>query len=331
MKRRGYKALLAAGVLALAWFGPAAALEIVYPADKTYVLRSDFLIIKGGETPALEGMTISINGAKSELIDVSAADYRAAFGDFLILEPEFDPGRNQVEVDGYAGGKKVVSARADLFYLDGDPTAIPPAGYAPFVMHLPEKEKLCAGCHNMTPDKAELAAEDAATNPCASCHRRMLNEKYVHGPAGVWRCAYCHDAGSKPARYRARSAGASLCNECHLDKVRQYNANKFVHGPVGVGLCGTCHDIHASANPAQLLAPVNQVCLGCHAPIATDMHVVRGVGGKGHPLEGVADPSQPGRTLSCASCHDPHGGQARSFFVRGITNRFALCQLCHEK
>ena len=65
---------------------------------------------------------------------------------------------------------------------------------------------------NMNPDQAELKAEDAAANPCASCHRRMLNEKYVHGPAGVYRCAYCHDPASRPSKYRARSTVAGRNN-----------------------------------------------------------------------------------------------------------------------
>jgi predicted CXXCH cytochrome family protein len=321
-------ALLAGGALAPR---PAQSLELVYPADKTYFLRSDFLIIKGGAAPPLEAIAVEINGAKSEPIDISAADYKAAFGDFLILQPDFDPGKNAIKLEGYAGGKQVAAAAAQVWYLDGDPTALPPAGYAPFVMHLPQKEKLCAPCHNMSPGQAELAAETEGANPCASCHKRMLAKKYVHGPAGVYKCAYCHDPASQPSRYRVRAHDAVLCNECHLDKVKKFNTSKFVHGPVGAGLCSVCHDPHASDQPAQLLAHANAICLGCHDQVDKAVHVVRGVGGKAHPLKDVPDPSNPGRMLTCASCHDPHGGQGNYFFARGLTGRFALCQLCHVK
>jgi len=330
LKKMMLAMLLAAGCSVLLPLRPALGLEIVYPSDKTYVVRSNFLVIKGGAQPPLEGMTVEINGAKSDLIDVAGADYRAAFKDMLILQPQFDPGKNVVTVEGYAGGAVVASAKAEIYYLNGDPSAIPPAGFAPFVMHLPQKEALCAPCHNMRPDKAEMLLESAAANPCASCHRRMLDHKYVHGPAGVYRCGYCHDAGSQP-RYKPRVEGAKLCMECHEDKMRGYNANKYVHGPVGAGLCLVCHDAHASEYPGQLLATTNQICVGCHDTVKRGEHVGRGVGGAGHPLDGVPDPTRPQRMLSCASCHDPHGGEVSALFRRGIKGRFSLCQMCHKK
>jgi len=309
----------------------ASALEIVYPEDKTYFQRSDFLILKGGSAPPLQGMTVDINGAKSEIIDISASEYKAAFGDFLILQPAFDPGKNEVVVDGYAGGQKVASAKATIYFLDGDPSAIPPSEFRPYVLHTPAREKLCVPCHNMNPDQAELASSDVTTHPCASCHSRMLNHSHVHGPAGVFRCVDCHDPASKPNKYQVRAKGAELCMECHLEKMRKFNENKYVHGPVGAGLCLVCHNAHASEFPAQLHAKTNVICLGCHDKVKKEVHVGRGVGGKGHPLEDVMDPTNPGRELSCASCHDPHGGQASALFRRNITSRFALCQICHLK
>lgn len=331
MNRTILTALLPLLCCILLWPGQALSLEIVYPADKTNFPRSNFLILKGGQNPALEGMSVEINGAKSDIIDISGADYRAAFADFLILQPTFDPGKNRVVVEGYAGGKKVSTASADVYFLNGDPSAVPPAEYRPFIMHLPEKEALCAPCHNMNPDTAELRAESEQHNPCASCHRRMLNEKYVHGPAGVYRCVYCHQTDSRPAKYQVKSHDARLCNECHMEKVEEFKTNPYIHGPVGAGLCSVCHDAHASENPGQLLASTNVVCLGCHEKIAKDAHVVRGVLGKGHPVEGLPDPSNPGRELSCASCHDPHAGANNYLFQRGITGRFGLCQICHKK
>lgn len=317
------------GIVLLAATG-ASALEVVYPSDKTWFVRSNYLILRAGGNPAPEAVTVEINGSKSDPIDISGEEYRSAFGDFVILQSEFDAGRNVIRVEGLSGGKKTAEAKAEVFFADKQ-TVVPPGEFGRFAMHLPDKEALCAPCHKMNPGAADLRASSAKANPCASCHGRMLAKKYVHGPAGVWNCAYCHPSDTRPAKYQARDGDAKVCNECHSDKVKEFRANKFVHGPVEAGLCSACHDPHATDNPAQLHAPINELCLGCHDAIGKGVHVLRGVGGKGHPLKGVKDPSNPGKMLSCTGCHDPHGGKASALFRRGIESRFTLCQLCHQK
>lgn len=307
------------------------ALEIVYPADKTVVSRSDFLIIKGGEKPAFEALIVEINGSATEPIAIDSPEYKAAFADFLILEPAWDAGKNTLIVRGIANGKEAASARAEIFFRSADdPAAIMPPGFKPFVMHLPEKESLCAPCHNMKPTPAQLKSA-TGDNPCASCHKRMLARKFVHGPEGVFQCSDCHSSDSKPARWQVTKPILSLCGECHTDKIDEFRKSAFVHGPVAVGDCTICHDPHAAEQPAQLVAPVNPLCLGCHSDVLRTSHVLRGVGGKGHPLDKVRDPSNPERTLSCVSCHNPHGGAAKSFFRKGATSYFNLCQICHKK
>lgn len=310
----------------------AMALDIVYPADKTVVVRSDFLVVKVGETPAVDALTVEINGVTSDAIDIGSPEYRAAFRDFVILQPEWDKGKNSLRVRTYSGGKTVGEATAAFVYIAGDdPAAVLPPGYRRFVMHLPEKEALCAPCHNMNPDKAQLSGATAADNPCASCHQRMLAQKYVHGPEGVFQCVDCHDGASRPARWQVTKTNLVLCGECHTDKIVEFRKNAFVHGPVGVGDCTVCHDPHASNYPGQLHAAINPLCLGCHATVRNGQHVLRGVGGAGHPLDKVKDPANPGGDLTCASCHDPHGGASQYFYQKGIASRMSLCQLCHKK
>ena len=319
-------------LLLLVLAGPVSALELVYPADGTYVVRSDYLVIKGGETPLLDGISIEINGIKSDVFDLTGEQYRAAFGEFLIVEPDLDPGENHIVVEGYLAGRPEARTSARVFFLK-DETATPPAAFGPYLMHLPEREALCAKCHNMTPTAKALAGVAAPANPCAGCHARMLNRKHVHGPAGVYQCTYCHDEKSKPAKYRVKpQSDAAMCNDCHSDKLEEFRKNKFVHGPIEAGMCLVCHDAHATDHPAQLIRPVNQLCLGCHEGIDTAVHVLRGVSsGKSHPLEGKVDPSTPGRAFTCASCHNPHGGMGEKLFVRNVVERMVLCKECHKK
>jgi len=305
---------------------PAVALEIFYPADGTYVVHSDFLIIKAGDN--VDGLTLDIGGEKSDLLDISSDEYKAAFGDFLIVQPNWDSGTNTVKVEAYKAGKKIGEQQA-VFFFQSNPTEPPPKNYTRFIMHKPEQEVFCVGCHNMNPSPAQLETV-GADNPCASCHKRMLDHKNVHGPAGAWQCAYCHDAKSRPVRYTPRLNNSALCNECHEDIVGRFAKSKAVHGPVEVGLCNLCHDAHASDNPAQILRKTNELCLGCHEGVDKQSHVVTGFSGNTHPLEGVKDPSRGG-DLSCTSCHDPHVGEARYYFRGGLTSRMMLCQRCHKK
>jgi predicted CXXCH cytochrome family protein len=310
----------------------ALAVELIYPADKTIVGRSDFLILKGGAQPPLDAMTIVINGVASDPLDISTPEYRAAFGDFLILEPEWKKGTNTIDVKGLRGGKEVASSKAEFYYSNvADPSAIMPPGFTPFILHTPAKEALCAPCHNMKPTAAELKGTTEKSNPCASCHKRMFVAKYVHGPEGIFQCSDCHDSNSKPQRWQVTKAELNLCGECHVDKIDDIKKNPFVHGPVAVGNCTICHDPHAADQPAQLVSPINTLCLSCHGNVANSLHVTRGVGGNKHPLDKVGDPLRPGSKLSCASCHNPHGGATRSFLRGRVTNPIALCQLCHKK
>jgi len=323
-------------VLFLFFVGGASALEVVYPGNNSLVNRSDFLIIKAGEQPAVEALTIEINGVSSDPIDIAAPEYQAAFRDFLILEPTWDKGKNTVTVKAYAGGRELAVVKAVFFYVSkGDPVGLAPPEYRPFVMHLPEKEALCTGCHVMKPDNGQLRNASGAANPCASCHKRMLAQRYVHGPEGVFQCIDCHDSATKPARWQVTKDDLTLCGECHTDKIEEYRKNPYVHGPVGVGDCVVCHDPHASDNPMQLRAPVNALCLGCHSRIVDQAHAVSLPSVKtnngGHPVEGKTDPRDPAKPFTCVSCHNPHGAVGRAFLIGSATSAYGVCKYCHEK
>ncbi len=305
---------------------PALAVEILYPADGTYVTRSDALVIKAGD--GVDGLVLEIGGVESDLIDISGEEYRALFKDLLIVEPFFDPGKNRVRVLAYTQGEKVAETAIE-FYYQADQTERPPENYQRFLMHVPEREALCRDCHNLNPTAAELDLP-SEENPCVSCHRGMLRQEWVHGPAGAFQCGSCHELENEKGRFREKSLHAPLCNECHQDIVDTYQQSPFVHGPVAVGLCNVCHDSHASPNRSQLIDSTNRLCLGCHEGIDKVGHIVRSISGKKHPLEGVKDPSR-NRMLDCTGCHNPHFGNSRQYFQAGKTSRLSLCQLCHAK
>lgn len=306
----------------------ATALEILYPGEGTYINRSEALVIKAGE--GIDGVVLEMGGQSSDLIDISGEQYRAAFKDMLILQPEFDPGKNRVKVRGYQQGEKIAEVEVN-FFLRTDQLAPPPEGYRRFVMHVPEKEAACVGCHDMNPTEAAISHPSPRKNPCVTCHRGMLRPEWSHGPAGAYECGSCHELQNDKGKFRERKIHADLCTECHQDIVEEYMQAKYVHGPVEAGLCNTCHDSHATPYRGQLVADTNTLCLGCHETIDDGVHVGRGIGGRAHPLSGPKDPSRAGRTFDCTGCHNPHGGNSPYYYQRGIESRMQLCQMCHKK
>lgn len=307
------------------------AVSFIYPASNSWVKRSDYLIVKLNNSE-ITAVRINVNGVDGDMLAVGSAEYRKVFQDLLIVQPVWDPGRNEVTLEAFIGKERVETVQARIYYApQGDPATVPPE-YSPNVMHTPDAEKQCAGCHNMEPTSSQVLSAQEKENPCIGCHRAMLKVKYVHGPAGTYSCVYCHKVKGS-AKYAVAKREAALCAECHEDKAAEFKKRKFIHGPIAGGMCEACHDSHGSQNYGQLKAPINELCLSCHEVIKKTPHVVRTTTGDGHPLSGRKDPSSPktGREMSCISCHNPHAGDVRYYFVNNAEDRLQLCQLCHNK
>ena len=323
--------ILAFSLVAACSTSSTAAISFIYPGDKTFVTKSNYLVVKLNSTEAT-GVRININNIEGDLFDVGGPEYRRAFRDFVIVQPVWDPGRNVVTVISYKDGKQLETASATIYYLSGRAASVVPPEYREFVMHTVEQEKICAACHNMNPTATQAGSPDERENPCYGCHKKILDARYVHGPAGTASCVYCHNLEGLP-RYAAKKREQELCIDCHGDKVEEFRKKKYLHGPIAAGMCEICHDPHGSSNRGHLRQPVNQLCLSCHGQIEKQPHVARTTVGKGHPLSGKPDPSKSGsgRQLSCISCHQAHGGDVRYFFLNDAPSRMELCQICHNK
>jgi predicted CXXCH cytochrome family protein len=327
---RGTTTLIALLLVALSGFVSHAAITFVYPTPKSWVKRSDYLILKLNSREITE-VRITVNGVASDLLQVASPEYRKAFNDFIILQAIWDTGQNKVTVEGIGAGKVIETQTADILYNPRNDPALVPPEYSVTVMHTPEKEKLCATCHNMG-SASEPAGGMEKTNPCYACHKRMLNVPFVHGPAGTFSCAYCHGAQGA-SKHAPSKRDAELCFDCHTEMADKLKKRKYRHGPIAAGMCEICHDPHGTLYPAQLRAPINELCESCHEQIRKGPHIVRTTTGEGHPLEGKPDPSKKGsgRQMSCISCHNPHAGDVRYFFQNNAEDRMLLCQMCHNK
>ncbi len=326
------RALLIMSAISLMTFADVmAAVEFIYPGSNSAVTTSGHLIFRLNQ-PDVSSVRITHNGLAGDPVDVGSPEYRKLFQDFFIAQSLWDSGANSVVVDLFKGGQKVETSSMSVFYApEGSSKKVPPE-YSLITLHRPEKERSCQSCHNMNPTPAQMNSSVEKDNPCYVCHKKMLSVKYVHGPAGTYSCGYCHSSKGNP-KHAVPKRGAALCYECHADMASQIKKKKFVHGPVEAGMCEACHDPHGSQHEAQLLKPVNDLCLSCHGHISGQVHVVRTAAGLTHPLSGKIDPLKKGvgREMSCISCHYPHGGGVRYFFVNNAEDRLALCQMCHNK
>lgn len=307
------------------------AIDFIYPSPNSVVTSSGHLIFKLNLTDA-SSLRVTHNGLAADPVEVGSPEYRKLFQDFFIAQSLWDPGVNKLVVDVFTGGQKIESAEMSLFYAPADGNQKAPPEFVPIAMHRREKEILCQSCHVMNPTPAQMNSSVEKNNPCYVCHKKLMTAKYVHGPVGTYSCGYCHASKGNP-KHAVPKRGAALCYECHADMPAQTKKNKYVHGPVEAGMCDACHDPHGSQNESQLIKPVNELCLSCHGHLRGQVHVVRTASGEAHPLSGKNDPSKQGsgRQMSCISCHSPHGGTVRYFFVNNADDRMLLCQMCHNK
>ncbi len=196
----------------------------------------------------------------------------------------------------------------------------------------------CATCHtgidaSDVPHKItnKIAKGLSAEQPdlCYGCHdKSMFDKKVVHAAVGMG-CTGCHNPHASKYQKLLVADVPALCYTCHEKGIF---TKKTVHPPVESGMCTTCHSPHASNDVALLLNPVNKLCGACHEKQSSGRHVMSGFGlGDDHPVKGKADPSKPGRELSCISCHNPHATSGKTLFANDAATPAELCLLCHKK
>ena len=155
--------------------------------------------------------------------------------------------------------------------------------------------------------------------------------KHIHGPVGTGDCTICHDPHGGNNRFQLWADGkGKLCVICHEDK-KKYLAvtprqKLKVHGILTARGCVACHSPHATDYKFQLFAEINDLCVSCHTELKG---LKKGHPSAGHPLVGVEDPRRLGTSMSCTSCHNPHGSDY-SYLLIGENRGGLICAKCHS-
>lgn len=186
----------------------------------------------------------------------------------------------------------------------------------------------CETCH-MTVDAKEHPQEKGSIRLmqdmpglCFSCHKKTpFQNKDIHSPVASGNCTGCHNPHGSELDMLLVSEPPELCYACHN---REKFSKKYVHKII-MRRC-SCHDQHASEYPHLLYASVSQVCTDCHRVRKSGNHVVSSLPrGKIHPVDGVPDPRNTKKLITCTTCHNPHSSEYQKLFPKP-----RICKMCHK-
>ncbi len=323
----------------LSW--PLMGMEILVPQNRA-LLHEAFVtvVVDIADTP-VEGIEIVTDANRSYTLVPNAG--KSVYCKKVPLQL----GENRIEIRSMVGSKVEASEGLSLYYTSEVEQAFryPPKFYRTQFFHTEAAEARCASCHNMALNEVEnVAFENVKDSNCYACHKELVGREHAHAPSVNWLCTSCHNG--KTGRKNRSDAGRSkylfpdpigeTCLSCHNDSQKEtqrigWEAKRYHHDPAEAGRCNRCHNPHSSDNVVQLRKPSWELCVGCHADKAEGMHVanISFVRAK-HPTRGVADPSRPGKDLSCISCHNPHASNKR-FFLPDDRGNQMICTMCHKK
>jgi DmsE family decaheme c-type cytochrome len=186
-------------------------------------------------------------------------------------------------------------------------------------VYSPHGADTCLGCHNNATVTGLFHGE----------HARPNDPKGPFGQGGL-QCEACHGAGGAhvkagggplagmvdfgPKALTPVLGQNAVCLGCHQSNAAHDWATS-AHAASNVA-CASCHTLHTPKDPVRSAASQIEVCTGCHQAQRTDLFKP-----SHHPLrEG---------TMTCTSCHSPHGSSAPTLLVKNTITE--TCTGCHAE
>lgn len=208
------------------------------------------------------------------------------------------------------------------------------------------------------PDRQAPGSRSAQPRGCTACHLEWV------APLADGVATALSDVPSSPA-WQPYASRSENCVSCHDGSVvdsrtkvwRDHSHRTGIIPPSSMSIprdlplvngeiaCRTCHSAHTRAGSGNLFREAvflrvetepNELCIKCHTsnPGGSSLH--------SHPLGSMEVPfpttllSQGARTgpvadtISCMSCHQPHGSAETDLLVMGTSSN-QLCIACHEE
>jgi DmsE family decaheme c-type cytochrome len=187
---------------------------------------------------------------------------------------------------------------------------------------------VCAGAA-WAADPPDAAA--TAFSGCSECHDTVAaafasnpHARTATKPGDKAICESCHGDGAAHAaegdaaliKVPKGSAGAGTCLSCHQGGLDYSVSGRGAHATARV-YCGECHAVHNQdpTTPALLRTRGSEPCMSCHPDAA-------------HQFDRPYAHKLGDNAMTCASCHDPHGGRGEKS-VKQTRAGELVCVGCH--
>ncbi|WP_456403279.1 cytochrome c3 family protein [Hydrogenimonas sp.] len=314
-------------------------IELIKPyGQDIYLSKYAAVVLKLGNSGAKR---VSVKVGEHESIERTIPAERG----FFCFTVELQEGVNRIVIEVFDGTKELYKTVRTVYrgsMIDKKFKYSTKFFHKQF-FHTPQKEQVCASCHDMTMNEEKgIAFENITESNCFNCHYPITSDKYLHAPAANWLCATsCHtgESGRFNRKYKGESKYlypdpiAPNCYSCHKKFKKKFYGERYRHEPVDDGRCNRCHDPHgANGSNKFLRKKVWELCTTCHTDKKKRGHVVRTFSGKPHPTRGKKDPTREGKELTCISCHNPHVSN-NGYMLRGYMGGGTMlwCKRCHKK
>lgn len=268
-------------------------------------------LVKKAKFGNATGMLVDVVGWKDSVVTTSFDEPGNDAYSLFKIHVRLIPGKNTIYVTPVAK-PSLAGMYVTRYALD--------ATDAPLVQHFHNStlEKNCVECHEGLPGGTN---GKTMTADCSSCHKMVGAGSRKHAPVEMGECTACHSWSAEKSAIETRPV-PEVCFECHVEKKEAVESSAVVH-PVA-GECLTCHSPHSTEDDHLLKTRTFDLCITCHDTYKANHPVER------HPVRLATITEGDGSVITCASCHEPHGGKNRAL-VKASGGRMALCLQCHRK
>jgi len=295
-------------------------IQVLSPPDMAFVNGKLINLVCRIKKNSFDAIRVTIDNDTIQSLPDPVVRYNIRHSSLFLSE-----GENKVRIEGLLG-QNTIEEKVITVYLRSALSQKynrPPTAFAEYRFHISKNERTCMPCHE------EKLRDGTALRSCSPCHKRIVDYKFVHGPAAVWACVACHNENSEKSKNGVPGPEVMVCRMCHTEELAAWHSEKFGHGPTVAGKCALCHNPHASDQPFLLVEEISNLCGFCHEEKMTNNHVMTGFSGRGHPMKQGS--TQDGRSgISCASCHNPHAANNSNLLAKFNGSRMGFCRNCHN-